>query len=337
MGVKHLWQTLSKGGAVEVLDGADPRQHAQIMEELEGSVVAVDLSAWCAAPAGARAPGAWARSCRARPPRRSHRSHARHRPGPHASRPPRRLMQAQTQPAMAQAYVSEYACALKLVFDRVGARWGSCLTGRGAPPAGGRGRCGRAHAAAGEACGRPSLPPAPAAPSRAPAQTIHWLRHGCLPLFVVEGATPPAKLDKLRSRCGSGGGGGGGAGRGKGKAAGATRGSGRVGLATPPTLPPLPPAGRCMAAYGPAAGQWRVGNSASGPFSSLGRKCTELLDLLVDRGGRRSRCRWQTRALCPAGTSRPTSSAPLPLPTPRRACRGCRPRARARRRARRST
>lgn len=31
----------------------------------------------------------------------------------------RRLVQAQTQPALAQAYDSEYACALKVVFDRV--------------------------------------------------------------------------------------------------------------------------------------------------------------------------------------------------------------------------
>jgi hypothetical protein len=52
MGVKNLWQTLQKGGAVEALDGADPSQHAQILEELEGAVVAVDLSAWWA---GARA------------------------------------------------------------------------------------------------------------------------------------------------------------------------------------------------------------------------------------------------------------------------------------------
>lgn len=31
-------------------------------------------------------------------------------------------------------------------------------------------------------------------------QTIHWLRYGCLPVFVIEGRTPAAKLDKLRAR-----------------------------------------------------------------------------------------------------------------------------------------
>ena len=46
MGVKHLWRTLEKGGAVELLDGAAPQQHDTILEELEGAAVAVDLSAW---------------------------------------------------------------------------------------------------------------------------------------------------------------------------------------------------------------------------------------------------------------------------------------------------
>jgi hypothetical protein len=46
MGVKHLWRTLERGGAVEALDGADPAQHDEILHELEGAVVAVDLSAW---------------------------------------------------------------------------------------------------------------------------------------------------------------------------------------------------------------------------------------------------------------------------------------------------
>jgi hypothetical protein len=32
-------------------------------------------------------------------------------------------------------------------------------------------------------------------------QTIHHLRYGCLPVFVIEGRTPPAKLQKLRDRC----------------------------------------------------------------------------------------------------------------------------------------
>lgn len=46
MGVKHLWRVLERGGAVEVLDGGDAAQHEQILDELEGTVVAVDLSAW---------------------------------------------------------------------------------------------------------------------------------------------------------------------------------------------------------------------------------------------------------------------------------------------------
>lgn len=33
-------------------------------------------------------------------------------------------------------------------------------------------------------------------------QTIHWLRYGVLPVFVIEGRTPAAKLDKLRARWG---------------------------------------------------------------------------------------------------------------------------------------
>lgn len=40
-----------------------------------------------------------------------------------------------------------------------------------------------------------------AAPLCNAPQTIHWLRHGCLPLFVIEGSTPPAKIEKLRQRC----------------------------------------------------------------------------------------------------------------------------------------
>jgi hypothetical protein len=75
MGVKHLWRTLEKGGAVELLDGGDAAQHCEILDELEGAAVAVDLSAW--------------------------------------------LVQAQTQPALAQNYDSDFACALKVVFDRV--------------------------------------------------------------------------------------------------------------------------------------------------------------------------------------------------------------------------
>jgi hypothetical protein len=34
-------------------------------------------------------------------------------------------------------------------------------------------------------------------------QTIHWLRYGCLPVFVIEGRPPQAKLDTLRARLAS--------------------------------------------------------------------------------------------------------------------------------------
>ena len=46
-------------------------------------------------------------------------------------------------------------------------------------------------------------------------QAIQWLRHGCIPVAVVEGRTPPEKLEALRERfkaangCAGGGGGGG--------------------------------------------------------------------------------------------------------------------------------
>lgn len=46
MGVTHLWRSLEKGGAVSRLDGAQPDQHEQLAAEVEGKVVAVDLSAW---------------------------------------------------------------------------------------------------------------------------------------------------------------------------------------------------------------------------------------------------------------------------------------------------
>jgi len=46
MGVKNLWRTLTAGGAVEQFDGGDAEQLDAILEEIEGTVVAVDLSAW---------------------------------------------------------------------------------------------------------------------------------------------------------------------------------------------------------------------------------------------------------------------------------------------------
>lgn len=78
MGVQNLWKTLSKGGAVEVLEGQQPGHHARIVEAVANKVVAVDLSAW--------------------------------------------LMQAQTQPALREHYDSDYARAVKVVFDRVSTR-----------------------------------------------------------------------------------------------------------------------------------------------------------------------------------------------------------------------
>jgi hypothetical protein len=36
-------------------------------------------------------------------------------------------------------------------------------------------------------------------------QTIHWLRHGVLPVFVIEGRTPPEKLERLRQRAAAAG------------------------------------------------------------------------------------------------------------------------------------
>jgi len=78
MGVQNLWKTLSKGGAVEVLEGQQSGHHARIVEAVANKVVAVDLSAW--------------------------------------------LMQAQTQPALREHYDSDYARAVKVVFDRVSTR-----------------------------------------------------------------------------------------------------------------------------------------------------------------------------------------------------------------------
>lgn len=46
MGVANLWKALEKGGAVTKLDGAQPGDHARILQELENTAVAVDLSAW---------------------------------------------------------------------------------------------------------------------------------------------------------------------------------------------------------------------------------------------------------------------------------------------------
>lgn len=46
MGVQNLWKALSKGGAVESLEGNQPGHHARIVQAVENKVVAVDLSAW---------------------------------------------------------------------------------------------------------------------------------------------------------------------------------------------------------------------------------------------------------------------------------------------------
>lgn len=44
MGVTALWQTLKKVGAVKQLSGRD--EHAEIVAECDGKVVAVDSSTW---------------------------------------------------------------------------------------------------------------------------------------------------------------------------------------------------------------------------------------------------------------------------------------------------
>jgi hypothetical protein len=46
MGVSNLWKALDKGGVVSVLNGGHPTDHAEIIQELENKVIAVDLSAW---------------------------------------------------------------------------------------------------------------------------------------------------------------------------------------------------------------------------------------------------------------------------------------------------
>lgn len=102
------------------------------------------------------------------------------------------IMQAQSQPAMLEHYDSPYARAVKIVFDRV--RW--CV------------RMG--HAAAAQAIQVHPVTAAAGTVANPPLhvsvgvpQTIHWLRYGCLPVFVIEGRTPEAKLDKLRARWGT--------------------------------------------------------------------------------------------------------------------------------------
>lgn len=46
MGVTNLWRSLEHGGAVWRLDGSTPAQHEALTAELEGKVLAVDLSVW---------------------------------------------------------------------------------------------------------------------------------------------------------------------------------------------------------------------------------------------------------------------------------------------------
>lgn len=44
--MSHLWVSLSKGCAVQSLNGSVPEEQARILAEVENKVVAVDLSAW---------------------------------------------------------------------------------------------------------------------------------------------------------------------------------------------------------------------------------------------------------------------------------------------------
>jgi hypothetical protein len=46
MGVTNLWKTLKEIGAVENSEGVDAETHAQIARELNGKVIAIDLSPW---------------------------------------------------------------------------------------------------------------------------------------------------------------------------------------------------------------------------------------------------------------------------------------------------
>lgn len=46
MGIASLWKLLTEEGVVRKLSGSDPSQHHTLLSELDGTAIAVDLSAW---------------------------------------------------------------------------------------------------------------------------------------------------------------------------------------------------------------------------------------------------------------------------------------------------
>jgi hypothetical protein len=104
------------------------------------------------------------------------------------------------------------------------------------------------------------------------SRTVHWLRHGCLPVFVIEGRTPPEKLERLKERFAASAAGGGGSGRQAGNNPFAARGRGNAGAG----------AGGCNSGNG---GNTTTNNnnnntSSSSRLDAIGRAVRELLDAL---------------------------------------------------------
>jgi flap endonuclease GEN len=124
MGVNQLWKLLEESGLVDRLQGTDPSDHAALVAEVEGKVIAVDLAMW--------------------------------------------IMQARESGALSEHFSPEEAAA-KVAFER----------------------------------------------------SLQWLRHGCTPVFVVEGAPPEEKRGAQQARFAQRNGYAGGGGRGRGGVSGA--------------------------------------------------------------------------------------------------------------------
>ncbi|KFM26231.1 Flap endonuclease GEN-like protein 1 [Auxenochlorella protothecoides] len=103
MGIASLWKLLTEEGVVRKLSGSDPSQHHTLLSELDGTAIAVDLSAW--------------------------------------------IMQADQQLALLPHFGRTERC-MKVALER----------------------------------------------------SIQWLRHGCLPVIVVEGRAPAEKLAAVQAR-----------------------------------------------------------------------------------------------------------------------------------------
>lgn len=103
MGISSLWKALTDAQLVRRLQGSDPEEHAALLSELDGQVLAVDLSAW--------------------------------------------IMQADQQLALLPHFSRTERC-MKVALER----------------------------------------------------SIQWLRHGVLPVMVVEGAAPAEKLAAVQAR-----------------------------------------------------------------------------------------------------------------------------------------